>query len=65
MPTIQTRISVEEEEIFNQYKGERSIAEALRDLIYTTRFNQEIKEEIKTVPIIKSGKQKLIDILKD
>tara|TARA_B110001454_G_scaffold124711_1_gene116367 strand:+ start:96 stop:287 length:192 start_codon:yes stop_codon:yes gene_type:complete len=63
MPTIQTRISVEEEEIFNQYKGERSIAEALRDLIYTTRFNQEIKE-IKEVPI-KSEFEKLIDIIKD
>ena len=64
MPTIQTRISVEEEEIFNQYKGERSIAEALRDLIYTTRFNQEIKEEVKEVPI-KSEFEKLIDIIKD
>jgi len=35
----------------------------LRDLIYTTRFNQEIKE-IKEVPI-KSEFEKLIDIIKD
>ena len=63
MPTIQTRISVEEEEIFNQYKGERSIAEALRDLIYTTRFNQEIKQEVKEES--KSELRILLDKLKD
>ena len=62
MPTIQTRISDEEEEIFNHYKGERSIAEALRDLIYTTRFNQEIKE-VKEES--KSELRILLDKLKD
>jgi len=64
---IQADLTSEELEAFNQYKEENNFEttyKAIKNWIKEIRFNQEIKEEIKEVPI-KSEFEKLIDIIKD
>jgi len=44
---IQTILNNEQKEIFNQFKGDKSTYQALRDLVDTIpKFNQEEKKEI-------------------
>jgi len=44
---IQTILNNEQKELFNQYKGEKSTYQALRDLVDTIpKFSQEEKEVI-------------------
>ena len=44
---IQTILNNKQKEIFNQFKGDKSTYQALRDLVDTIpKFNQEEKKEI-------------------
>ena len=68
MTNINTNLDDEELGMLIRYKEENNLQSnyaAIRNLVKEIKFNQEIKQEVKQVPIIKNGKEKLIDILKD
>ena len=47
---IQTILNNEQKEIFNQFKGDKSTYQALRDLVDTLpSYNQEEKKEMKNM----------------